>query len=185
MQLKTILALLPLVATSLGYVVPEGTPDGFYAVTFDDHGNATTHEVDPTTLVTIGDSLEKRGFVQRSAKHLARRQTPGSHGSTGGTFPNHNDYNQCTIGWNNFWAADNFIPARTIFYASSGQAVLAGCNYQRVAFWTPRSVSMTDVFNGFMDANVGYWKTGWAHFNSGQDFTHWRDLQGTAICTNL
>ncbi|KAK4176985.1 hypothetical protein QBC36DRAFT_170469, partial [Triangularia setosa] len=84
-QLKTLLALLPLVATALNYVVPEDTPDGFYAVTSDESGNSTTQHIDPSTLTAIGESLEKRSPIKPSPRY--RRQSPVSWGGTGRTFP--------------------------------------------------------------------------------------------------
>ncbi|KAK4173718.1 hypothetical protein QBC36DRAFT_359322 [Triangularia setosa] len=184
MQFKTLLSLLPLVAAVLGYVVPEDTPDGFYAVTFDEHGNSTTHQIDPSTLATIGEPLEKRGLLQPSTKHLHRRQTPKSYSGTGKTFPVHSDYDQCTIEWRNFFKDGKFVPKHTIYYLTVGQAVLAGCNYQSTASFGPK-YPFVDNYNAFMDANVGYWRTGWAHYSPGFDFTFWRDFKGTALCTSL
>ncbi|KAK0707191.1 hypothetical protein B0T21DRAFT_416357 [Apiosordaria backusii] len=59
MKFKTVLFhLLPLVATAAhAYVVPEGTPNGFYMVTFDKEGNSTTQEINPSTLAKIGSGL--------------------------------------------------------------------------------------------------------------------------------
>ncbi|KAK0745120.1 hypothetical protein B0T21DRAFT_279954 [Apiosordaria backusii] len=188
MQFKPLLALLPLVATALGYVVPEGTPDGFYAVTFDAEGNSTTYPIDPSTHAVIGEPFEKRGLTQNSAKFSRQAITANSWGATGRTFPVHSDYDQCTIGWRNFFDAGSVVPHRRIYYSLSGQAVLAGCNYK---YSTQAGTGQfVDLYNGFMDGTVaGWWKTGWVHYYNGQfgdvDFTFWRDLQGTPFCTNL
>ncbi|KAK0672650.1 hypothetical protein QBC41DRAFT_216698 [Cercophora samala] len=187
MQFKTLLALLPFVATTtLGFIVPEGTPDGFYAVTVDNDGNSTTVEIDPSTLAVIGEPLEKRTLPRNNAKH--RRQV-NSWGATGQTFPNQGDYNACTQGWRNFFNAGNTVPSRKQLFAVSGQAVLAGCNYKRNP--VNHGAALVDSFNGFMDGNAGWWRTGWVHYyyNPGIapdiDFTFWRDLSGTQFCTNL
>ncbi|KAK4170628.1 hypothetical protein QBC36DRAFT_296133 [Triangularia setosa] len=188
MQWKTFLALVPLVATALGYVVPEGAPNGFYAVTFDKDGNTTTHEIDPSTLVTIGEPLEERSPPPAAPiGPKFRRQAVGGWGTTGRWFPNHGDYDLCTIGWRNFFNSGNFVPSRTIFYAVQNQAVLAGCNYRFQNQYS--SGSFVDTFNGFLDVNHGSWRTGWVHYSQGPpadlNFSFWRDVAGTAFCTNI
>ncbi|KAK4640492.1 hypothetical protein QC761_602295 [Podospora bellae-mahoneyi] len=188
MQFKALLALFHLVPiTALGFVVPEGTPNGFYEVIVGDDGNTTTVEIDPSTHAVIGEPLENRSLPGRSAK--LRRQV-NSWGATGRTFPNQADYNACTQGWKNFFNAGSHVPSRTQYFAVSGQAVLAGCNYKYAE--VNHGASLVDSFNGFMDGNAGWWRTGWVHFfyHSGTlfptiDFTFWRDLSGTNFCDNL
>lgn len=38
--------------------------------------------------------------------------------------------------------------------------------------------------NGHLDATYGSWTTGWVHWVT-NDVTYWRDLAGTAFCTNM
>jgi len=41
-----------------------------------------------------------------------------------------------------------------------------------------------DQFNGLMDSNVGFWKTGWLDSDA-YNWSFWRDLVSTSFCTNL
>ncbi|KAK0747833.1 hypothetical protein B0T21DRAFT_446669 [Apiosordaria backusii] len=154
MQFKALLAFLPLLATAVGYVIPEGTPDGFYIVTFDESGNSTTQRL-----------------IRPLSPPLAS--------------PSKSDYNACTTAWRNYFTAGNKVGARSIMYATSGQATLAGCNYYPFARAEPGN--LVDLFNGHLDNNVGWWKTGWVHYYSwsNYDFVFARELVGSPICTNM
>lgn len=129
MQLKTLFALIPFVASALGYTLPKGTPDGFYSITFDEDGSTNLTRL-PDALIARSESqtptaVSSVKFAKRDGK-LAKRD---SWGYTGKSFPNHNDYNACTSGWQNYYAGGGSVPARTVYVLQVGQAVLAVCNY--------------------------------------------------------
>jgi hypothetical protein len=128
--LKTLFALIPLIAAVVGYTLPEGTPDGFYSITFDANGNSNLTRL-PDALVARSDGqtrtvVSSAKFAKRDSGNLAKRDTWGY---TGRSFPNHNDYNACTDGWHNYYAGGGTVPPRTVYVLQVGQAILAVCNY--------------------------------------------------------
>ncbi|KAM7198462.1 hypothetical protein V8F33_004968 [Rhypophila sp. PSN 637] len=178
MQLSSFLALAPLVVGALGFVVPVGTEDGLYIVTKDSDGNEIHEKL---TNVTVPETQSARR-ASRASRGLGPLNKRDSWGGTWHTLDNHDDYNYCTDYWWNYTYQGHDVPAKSIVYCARGNAVLAGCNYRSVTSDIyPHTVNQ---FNAHMDSVYGFWRTGWLYSDAYQ-FTFWRDIQGTAFCTNI
>ncbi|KAM7193283.1 hypothetical protein V8F20_008478, partial [Naviculisporaceae sp. PSN 640] len=148
--------------------LPHGTPPGIYMIqrpsTQGGQRNITKIRSLPSDHATIGvASSAPPHSVQGPAPATKESQVSYTWGSTGHTIPNHDDYSFLTKAWRQYLASGEAVPAGTTEVVSTGGAALAACNYE--SFAVVVDVKMIDDFNRILDKNVGYWKTGWVHYD--------------------
>jgi hypothetical protein len=175
MQLKFAL-IASLIALAHAFQVPANQPDGAYLVTFDETGTATVTAVEPPTV--------KREPLQPVSARLSRRQLFPSYtdGCTGYDISNHDEYTADQNYMDSALDGGLLVPGQSIYYVTSGNTILALCNYSNNA--QGGNSGEIAAFNGIMDRYCGSWRSGWV-FIGPWNKTYWRTVTGDGICTNI
>ena len=117
MKLLNLFAFLPLFT---GFFLPGGTPDGAYLISRNQDRSQNTTKID---VPSHSPTIEAR----RPSGPLTKRN---SHGRTGRTFPDYDDYNFLTNTWRTYLQGGGIVPGLQVLVMGRVQARLAGCNYR-------------------------------------------------------